>query len=146
MAHDLVSLLHKNTKVNANGDRYGQANNDDDNADNNGQNIFVCQDAIADYGNDEINQCNVFRQTALMQTASYRDIMLAESQGTVNGIHVGNQMLGEPYRKKHLGLSVVMFLFSVLLLAYGEFLCSFRTNNNQAKQTPAQEGIVLKAV
>jgi hypothetical protein len=43
------------------------------------------------------------------------------SQGTVNGIHLGNQMLGEPYRKKHLGLSLVLFLLSALLLAYGEF-------------------------
>jgi tetrahydromethanopterin S-methyltransferase subunit F len=123
-AHDIVSLLHKNTKVNANGDRYGQANNDDDNNDNsNDENVFVCQDAVADYGNDEINQCNIFRQTTLMQTASYRDIMLAESQGTVNGIYVGKQMLGEPYRKKHLGWSIVLFLLSFLLLAYGEYEC-----------------------
>lgn len=115
-------------------------NDDDDNNDNNenaqGDNYFVCPDAASaaaaasanngnggggDDNNNEVvvvNQCSLFAQDGL-QVASYRDIQLAESQGTVHGIHIGTKQLGEPYRSKHVGWSVVWFVLSVLLLAYG---------------------------
>jgi hypothetical protein len=119
-AHDLVTVLHKNTQVNAGGDRYGQADDDDANGgNNNNQDTFICKDATAENGN-QVNQCMMFRQATNMQTASYRDVMLAESQGSVNGVHVGNKMLGEPYKKKHLWLSIILFLLSLGLLFLGK--------------------------
>jgi hypothetical protein len=125
-AADIVSMIHKKTVVNINGDRYGgnaAANNNAENGDDNSQNEnnnggFVCSAAVDD---NSVNQCEVFRQNTKMQTASYSDIVLAESQGTVGGIHVGTTMLGEPHKKKHMWLSILLFLASLVLLIYGKY-------------------------
>ncbi len=126
-AYDLVSLIHKNQKSNANGDRYqhwnDDAENDDQEAQNNNNNGFVCSTSDHD-----INQCMMFRQSTKLQTASYRDILLAESQGTVTGILVGTVQLGEPAKKKHGWLSLILFLISLAVLVYGE--CGRRVQNH----------------
>ncbi|KAG7340905.1 polymorphic outer membrane domain containing protein [Nitzschia inconspicua] len=134
-AIDLVSTLNRNTQANAEGDRYGQAN-DQNNNNNNG--AFVCQDATAESGN-QVNQCKIFRQQTNMQTASFRDIQLAESQGTVKGIHIANHMLGEPYKKKHTWLSVVLFLLSLLLLGYAFYRLYHEDRINSELKEPLVE-------
>jgi hypothetical protein len=52
--------------------------------------------------------------------ASYQDILLAESQGTVVGLQVGNHMLGAYNTKKISWLFILFFLGSFGLLIYGK--------------------------
>lgn len=103
---------------NANGDRYGE--NDAGEEDNDS---FVCKNNLQ--RENPINQCRVFVQNGrnTMTAATYRDILLAESQGAVTGIdvstagHEGSNnhiVLGEPFiQPKHTFLSVFLLLLSM---------------------------------
>lgn len=103
---DLVSLLNKDAEVNVDGDRYQHMDNADDDG-------FICQQAA-------MNQCTQFQSNTNMLTASYRDISLAEEQGTVSAVSVAGVEFGDTHRWKRRFLSALAMMASFCLL-----VCSF---------------------
>lgn len=111
---------NKKNRYNANGDRYGYQKQGDDDAAN-GYQPFVCRTNLQQ--DEPTNQCQVLLEgDDTMTVASYRDILLAESQGTVTGIdlspasesHRGKLVMGEPFvRASHKWLSILLLLFSI---------------------------------
>jgi hypothetical protein len=145
VTYDLIPYIRKNIQVNTDGNRYSSyggdntendSSDDDVNANNNNNgegDAFVCRPGgnnVGDNGDDNnannnnnniVNQCSMFRNNNDIFVASYQDIMLAESQGTVVGLQVGNHMLGTPYSTKKISwLSILFFLGSFGLLIYGK--------------------------
>lgn len=142
VTYDLVSLIHPkgsaSQKVNENGDRYQQqqqqdagCNDDaaagDDDANENadagggcdGGGAFVCSDnGGGDNGGGPVNQCQVFAKNANLMKASYRDVVLAESQNTVTGVNAAGVQLGNPPKRRHVWLSVLFLLGSLALCFY----------------------------
>lgn len=140
VSYDTLSASSKET-YNANGDRYGSGDerrmedndngddgdgddNEDDSEDDN--DVFVCQTNLQ--RDEPINQCEVFVENGkdTMTVATYRDILLAASQGTVTGIDLspssdrrrGRMVLGEAFvQPRHTYLSLVL-----LVLAMGYFM------------------------
>ena len=112
---NLVSLMNKNEEVNVNGDRYQHMENADDDG-------FMCEQA-------SVNQCMQFQSNTNMWIASYRDVSLAEEQGTVSAITVGGVEFGDSKKWERRFLSALSLMASFCLL-----VCSFiRCQNHQAE-------------
>jgi hypothetical protein len=95
----LLRMISADVGTNTTGDQY-QHDDDDDDGDNS-----VCRD---DAGAEGVNQCPQFRENTPMLAASYRDVMLAESQGTdVTGVQFGNVAFGEAVLAKRTSSTVV---------------------------------------
>mmetsp|Transcript_109406 Transcript_109406/g.223549 ORF Transcript_109406/g.223549 Transcript_109406/m.223549 type:complete len:214 (-) Transcript_109406:1429-2070(-) len=99
----------------------------DDDDDDDDEGTFVCRNNLE--REEPINQCQRFVEEGknTMTAATYRDILLAESQGTVTGIDVsplsenkrGKLTLGEPFVKpKHNWLSVLLLLLSIFYFGH----------------------------
>jgi hypothetical protein len=125
MTYDLVSLTHhgkdtSKTTVNGNGDRYGDAVQQQDCAaeeeegcnQDGGGGPFVCGTA------DPINQCQVFARDAGLLRASYHDVVVAESQRTVASVNAAGVQLGEPPKTKHSWLSILLLLAGMALFFF----------------------------
>mmetsp|Transcript_30574 Transcript_30574/g.72119 ORF Transcript_30574/g.72119 Transcript_30574/m.72119 type:complete len:510 (+) Transcript_30574:79-1608(+) len=115
---------------NENGDRYDQKDandeeeeeeNDDDDDD-----AFVCRNNLD--RDEPVNQCEVFTEQGKnsMTFASYDDILLAESQGTVTGIDLspygkprGKMAMGKRFvEPDHTWLSILLLLISMGFFGY----------------------------
>jgi len=118
-----------------------------------GDNNFVCRDNLDQ--NEPINQCQVLVQNGryTMKPATYRDVLLAESQGVVTGIDMApaqgdekgrrhHLVLGEPFvRPKHTGLSIILLLLSGGYFAYAltNLFEKDRSKNADRKRKRQQE-------
>ena len=115
---------NKKNGYNSNGDRYGGQNNQQQGDDDGKQEdeYFVCQNNLQQ--DDPINQCEVFVEGGqdTMKVATYRDILLAESQGSVTGIDLspsserrrGRFVMGKPFvEANHKWLSILLLFLSI---------------------------------
>ena len=112
-AHDLVSIMSSGEVSNSDGNRYQHREQENERGlEDAGEDDFVCS---SDAG---VNQCMKFRSNTNMLTASFSDVMLAQKQGTVTGVKMGEVSVGYPNsgKQKHVLLSIFLLLVAVCCL------------------------------
>jgi hypothetical protein len=124
-ASNLVATLNAGDGTNVNGDRYQHRDDGDDDDDG-----FSCAD------NAGVNQCAQFAANTNMLTASYRDVTLAEQQGTVKGLNIGGVEFAEPPAKLWVRdlLSVLFLLASVCFFVCALMRCQRETDDSDLKK------------
>lgn len=129
-ASNLVSVVNKDAAVNADGDRY-QHMDDDENA-------YTCQD----YGGDSVNQCAIFQANTNMFTASYRDIILAEEQGTVGSLSISGVNYGISEREEN-RMWQRNFLSALFMMAcFCLFVCALVRCQNEYEDSDLNRPLV----
>lgn len=117
---NLISLLYEDEEVNVDGDRYQHMDYTDDDG-------FSCQKS-------SINQCMQFQSNTNMLTASYRDISLAEEQGTVNNISLGGVDFDDSQHWKRQFLSALSLMASFCLLVCSFIRCQDHREESEMKR------------
>lgn len=120
-ATNIASLVNEGSEI----DR--SQNGDDDGA-------FSCQS-----GNADLNQCTQFQGNTNMYTASYKDIMAAEEQGTVSSVKIGSVSFGvsqqqENNQWKRNFLSALFMIGSFFAFIFSLNRCQNEMDDNGMKQ------------
>jgi hypothetical protein len=129
-ATNLVSLINHGAKV----ERYQNMD---------GENNFQCQ-ANNNDGDQEINQCQQFRENTNMYAASYKDVMTAQEQSTVASVKMGQVKFGSSEQEKN-DAWIRNFLSALFMIAaFFIMITSLNRCQNETEFSPMKRPLITK--